>query len=103
MSAIKPLDSAAPKHLDTTAHIVAEAKLGLPTVAQPSSVANAALRDRFLSDKDVAHRYQVGKQTIWRWARTSSSFPRPIKVEGTTRWSELELDEHDRKLKGARR
>ncbi|MGI2036208.1 helix-turn-helix transcriptional regulator [Rhizobium panacihumi] len=59
-------------------------------------------RDRLLSDKDVAARYQVEKQTIWRWARTSTSFPKSFKIEGTARWSENELDEHDRKLKEAR-
>ncbi|MBB4351599.1 helix-turn-helix transcriptional regulator [Aliirhizobium cellulosilyticum] len=59
-------------------------------------------RDRLLSDKDVAARYQVEKQTIWRWARTSTTFPKPFKIEGTARWSENELDEHDRKLKEAR-
>jgi predicted DNA-binding transcriptional regulator AlpA len=59
-------------------------------------------RDQLLSDKEVAFRYKVEKQTIWRWVRTSKDFPKPFKVEGTTRWSENELDEHDRKLKEAR-
>ena len=62
-----------------------------------------SIADRLLSDRDVAARYKVEKQTIWRWARTSSSFPKPFKIEGTARWSENELDEHDRKLKEARR
>lgn len=61
-----------------------------------------AFQDRLLSDRDVAARYQVEKQTIWRWARTSSTFPKSFKIEGTARWSENELDEHDRKLKEAR-
>lgn len=68
-----------------------------------ASKTGRVLRERLLSDRDVALRYKVEKQTIWRWAKTSNSFPKPIKVEGTTRWSELELDEHDRKLKEARR
>lgn len=61
-----------------------------------------ACRDQLLCDREVALRYKVKKQTIWRWARSSETFPKPIKVEGSTRWSENELDEHDRKLKEAR-
>ena len=64
---------------------------------------NKSFADHLLSDRDVAGRYKVEKQTIWRWARTSSSFPKPFKIEGTARWSGNELDEHDRKLKEARR
>ena len=59
--------------------------------------------DRYLSDRDVAKRYSVQKQTIWRWAKTSATFPKPFKIEGTTRWSSNELDEYDRKAKEARR
>ena len=58
--------------------------------------------DQFLTDRDVAQRYKVQKQTIWRWAKTSSTFPKPFKIEGTTRWSRNELDEHDRKIKETR-
>lgn len=66
------------------------------------SQTHVVFADRLLSDRDVAARYQVEKQTIWRWARTSCTFPKPFKIEGTARWSEHELDEHDRKLKEAR-
>lgn len=58
--------------------------------------------DRLLSDKDVAARYKVEKQTVWRWARSGKNFPKPFKIGGTARWSENELNEHDRKLKEAR-
>lgn len=76
-----------------------------PSIAPLSkrfSKPDPVFRDQLLSDRDVALRYRVEKQTIWRWVKTSSSFPKPFKVEGTTRWSENELDEHDRKLKEVR-
>ncbi len=59
--------------------------------------------DQLLSDRDVAGRYRVQKQTVWRWAKESKTFPKPFKIEGTTRWSRNELDEHDSKRKGERR
>lgn len=59
--------------------------------------------DELLTDRDVAKRYKVQKQTVWRWAKSSASFPKPFKIEGTTRWSSRELDEYDRKAKEARR
>lgn len=69
----------------------------LPVSPEPIS------SDQFLTDRDVAQRYRVQKQTIWRWAKSSTTFPKPFKIEGTTRWSGNELDEHDRKVKEARR
>lgn len=59
--------------------------------------------DQLLTDRDVAKRYRVQKQTVWRWAKSSASFPKPFKIEGTTRWSSHELDDYDRKAKEARR
>jgi len=57
----------------------------------------------FLSDKDVAHRYGVKKQTIWRWAKSSRTFPKPTKFQGTTtRWCLAELIEYDRQEMEAR-
>ncbi len=40
----------------------------------------------YLSDKEVAQRYSIGRATVWRWAKTQPSFPRPIKLAGCTRW-----------------
>ncbi|CAH0343024.1 hypothetical protein [Rhizobium sp. CECT 9324] len=73
-------------------------------IRPPSPVASASISsDQFLTDRDVAERYKVKKQTIWRWAKSSRTFPKPFKIEGTTRWSSKELDEHDSKIKEARR
>ena len=42
----------------------------------------------FLSDKQVAERYGVSRGTPWRWASTSTSFPRPVELSpGCTRWN----------------
>lgn len=68
-----------------------------------SVVSDPISSDQFLTDRDVAKRYRVQKQTIWRWAKSSATFPKPFKIEGTTRWSSNELDEHDRKVMEARR
>ena len=41
----------------------------------------------FLSDKQVAARYGVTRQTIWRWTRGDRTFPKPVPLSvGCTRW-----------------
>lgn len=41
----------------------------------------------YLSDSQIATRYGVSRQTVWRWAANDSSFPAPIKLSpGCTRW-----------------
>ncbi len=40
----------------------------------------------YLSDKQVAGRFNVSRQTIWRWCR-DEGFPEPINLSpGCTRW-----------------
>ena len=39
----------------------------------------------YFSDKDLADRYRVKRQTIWRWARMGN-LPKPVKLVGATRW-----------------
>lgn len=39
----------------------------------------------FLSVKSVARRYDVATTTVWLWARTGK-LPRPVKINGRTRW-----------------
>jgi len=40
----------------------------------------------YLTDRDLARRYSVCRQTIWRWA-TKGSLPAPIQLSpGCTRW-----------------
>jgi prophage regulatory protein len=42
--------------------------------------------DTYLSDKQVAERYKVGRSTIWRWIQ-EQKFPKPIKFsQGCSRF-----------------
>jgi len=50
------------------------------------------LKQRFLSDKQVADRYGVTRTSIWRWLKTLEDFPAPVKLsEGCARWTLLSL------------
>ena len=43
-------------------------------------------RTTFLSDKQIAQRYEVSRSTPWRWVE-QGRFPKPIKLSpGCTRW-----------------
>lgn len=47
----------------------------------------------FLSDTDVAERYGVSRQTIWRWVKTDATFPKSIKLSpGCTRWNIADIE-----------
>lgn len=47
----------------------------------------------YLSDKDVALRYGVTPNTIWRWSRTDPDFPKPVQLTpGCTRWMLADLE-----------
>ena len=48
----------------------------------------------YLSDVQIALRYGVSRQTIWRWASCDPQFPTAIKLSaGCTRWrlSDIEV------------
>lgn len=46
----------------------------------------------FLSDKQLADRFAVTRQTIWRWTRTSD-FPAPVRLtRGCTRWRASDIE-----------
>ena len=49
----------------------------------------------FLPVEQVAKRYDVSTDSIWRWVR-NNKFPAPVRVgAGTTRWRLADLNEHD--------
>ena len=49
----------------------------------------------FLSVDQVAKRYDVSTDSIWRWVR-NNKFPAPARVgAGTTRWRRDDLNQHD--------
>ena len=43
--------------------------------------------DSFISDAQLAARYGVSRNTVWRWTREQEGFPQPLKLTpGCTRW-----------------
>ena len=52
----------------------------------------------YLSVDQVAERFGVSKDTIWRWKR-QDEFPRPVKLGGTTtRWRLADIKEWEGQL-----
>ena len=54
----------------------------------------------YVSDLQLAARFSVSRQTIWKWGR-DLNFPKPIKLtEGCTRWllSDVQTWENSRKV-----
>ncbi len=47
----------------------------------------------YLSDSQIAARYGVSRQSVWRWASNDPKFPTPIKLSaGCTRWKLSDLE-----------
>lgn len=52
----------------------------------------------FLTDRQVAERYGVSTDSIWRWKR-QGNFPAPVRVgPNCTRWRMADLLEHESQL-----
>jgi prophage regulatory protein len=51
----------------------------------------------YLSVDQVAQRFGVSKDTIWRWKR-NGEFPKPFKLGGATRWRLSDLEEWESQL-----
>lgn len=50
----------------------------------------------YLSVDQVAKRFDVSKDSIWRWKR-NGDFPKPVKLGGsTTRWRLSDIEEWER-------
>jgi len=51
------------------------------------------MRETYLSDTDLAGRYHMSRNTIWRWHRESPKFPRAVSLSpGCTRWTLAEIE-----------
>ena len=56
--------------------------------------------EKYLTDKQVAARYNVHRTTVLRWVR-EGLFPKPTKLsEGCSRWSDAAIARHERKIEG---
>lgn len=71
-------------------------------LTSPASVKEAS-NERYLRDSEVAHRYGVSRQTVWRWV-AQGTLPEPIKLSvSVTRWRLSDLIAHEISLpKGAK-
>lgn len=66
---------------------------------QPSPSSNELGVPHFLSVEQVARRYDVSTDSIWRWVR-KNKFPAPVRVGGgTTRWRRKDIIKHDGALR----
>ncbi|WP_431197562.1 helix-turn-helix transcriptional regulator [Shimia thalassica] len=55
-------------------------------------------QDRYLTDREVAKRFGVCRQTVWRWVK-QSQFPEPLKFSvKVTRWRLSDLIAHEASL-----
>ena len=48
--------------------------------------------DQYLRATALAQQLNVHRSTLWRWAKDSRDFPKPLKItEGVTLWSVAEV------------
>lgn len=67
----------------------ARGKTGTPLAGKEQS------NEIYLRDSDVAQRYGVARQTVWRWA-AQGTLPEPVKLsKGVTRWRMSDLWAHE--------
>ncbi len=58
---------------------------------------------QFLTDRDLAARFQTSRPTIWRWT-TAGLLPQPVQLsQGCTRWLADEIAAHEATLLATRR
>lgn len=51
---------------------------------------------QYLSDLSVAHRYNIGRSTVWLWLQ-QGKLPKPIKLNKTrTRWRLSDLEQWEK-------
>lgn len=56
------------------------------------------MRTKYLSADELAYRYSVSRNTIWRWAR-ENNLPQPLKLGGKCiRWKEEDIDLYEKTL-----
>ena len=64
----------------------------LPAITTSSAAWATGALECYLSDHEVARRFEVSRATIWRWRASNELFPQSIQISpGTTRWALSEL------------
>ena len=73
-------------------------------VEQPSRPKPCKLCDeKYLSDRQVAARFDISKATVWRWHESNPDFPQRVKLSpGTSRWKLSELIQFETKMQAKR-
>jgi predicted DNA-binding transcriptional regulator AlpA len=56
-----------------------------------------------LTINEVASMFSVSRVTIWRWAKEIEDFPKPIKIGGSTRWRERDIERYLSNAAGAQK
>lgn len=61
-------------------------------VRREKRLARKTANSRYWTDEDLAERWNVCRDTVWRWARVGA-IPNPIKLPGNcTRWLREEVE-----------
>jgi prophage regulatory protein len=56
--------------------------------------------NQYLTDKQLAARFSVGRTTIWRWVR-EKNFPSPVRLgEAVTRWKLIDVELWEKMRRG---
>ncbi len=72
----------------------------LPANTTASVALDTGAMERFLSDHEVARRFEVSRATVWRWHASNEFFPQSIQISpGTTRWALSELMAFEARLR----
>lgn len=51
------------------------------------------MAETFLTDVNLADRYNVHRTTPWRWVKADPTFPKPVSLTaGCTRWKLSEIE-----------
>lgn len=59
-------------------------------------------KEQYLSDRQVASRFNISKATVWRWHENNPDFPRRLKLSpGTSRWRLSDLVRFETKRRTA--
>lgn len=47
----------------------------------------------YLSDDQLAKRYNISRVSVWRWSKNAPHFPKPVRLSpGCTRWLLNEIE-----------